>query len=562
MRLFFQKLKKEGQMSYISSKPIVVVLLAISAVINILYLTGSFFMLEIYDRVLPSKSIPTLVGLVVIAGVLYFGQALLDLVRSRICVRLGDHVDARLAQRIYGITVRLPLLGKPNGDSSAPIRDLDKVRSFLASGGPLAFFDLLFMPIYLLICFLFHVWIGVACLVGMALLVSLARLAEFRTKKPVQQAFKLAAPRNALVEAGRRNAEALAAMGMDSAVGSRWEKFNQDWLLTNRQANDATKGIAAVTRAIRAAIQSAMLGIGAVLVINGDATAGVIIAASILTARALAPIEMAIGSWKGYNEAQQSWARISRLLELVPEQKQPLRLPEPTSSLSVEAVSGAVPGSEKPVVQDISFALEAGQALAIIGPSASGKSSLARFLVGVWRPQRGKVRLDNAALEQLPPGAHVGYLPQDVGLFAGSIAENISRFGPDADSAQIVQAAKAAGVHEMILRSPNGYETDIGEGGCNLSAGQRQRIGLARALYREPFLVVLDEPNSNLDSEGENTLTQAILGVRNRGGIAVVITHRPSTLAAVTHVLGLQNGRVVGFKARQPEEVSKVANVQ
>jgi PrtD family type I secretion system ABC transporter len=544
------------------SKPVTVVLLAISAVLNVLYLTGSFFMLEIYDRVLPSKSIPTLVGIAIIAGILFLGQGLLDLVRSRICVRLGDYVDAKLAQRIYGIVVRLPLLVKTNGDSNEPIRDLDQVRSFLASGGPLAFFDLLFMPIYLAICFLFHVWIGVACLGGMALLIALAWLTEVRTKKPVRQSFQLAAPRNALIVAGHRNAEALSAMGMDSAIGSRWEKLNQAWLLNNRHANDASKGIAAITRAIRAAIQSAMLGIGAVLVINGDATAGVIIAASILTARALAPIEMAIGSWKGYNQARQSWARITRLLELVPEQKQSLSLPEPTSSLSVETVSGSVPGSEKLVVQDVSFALQAGQAIAIIGPSASGKSSLARFLVGVWRPLRGKVRLDNAALDQLPAGAHVGYLPQDVGLFAGTIAENISRFSPDSDSVQIVQAAKAAGVHDMILRLPNGYETDIGEGGCNLSAGQRQRIGLARALYGEPFLVVLDEPNSNLDSEGEKTLTQAILDVRSRGGIAVVVTHRPSTLAAVTHVLVLQNGRVAGLKTRQPEEVTEVANVR
>jgi ATP-binding cassette, subfamily C, bacterial PrsD len=554
MRLPFKK--KEKPMSYVA-KPVAVTLLAISAALNILYLTGSFFMLEIYDRVLPSKSIPTLVGIAVIAGVLYLGQGLLDLVRSRICVRLGDYVDAKLARRVYNIVVRLPLLAKSN--NSEPIRDLDKVRGFLASGGPMAFFDLLFMPFYLLICFLFHVWIGVACLIGMALLVALAWLTELRTKKPVRESFQSAVPRNALIEAGRRNAEALSAMGMDAAIGSRWEKLNQHWLLNNRRANDASKGIASITRAIRAALQSAMLGIGAVLVINGDATAGIIIAASILTARALAPIEMAIGSWKGYNEARQSWARLNKLLDLVPEQKQPLSLPAPTSSLSVEAVSGAVPGGEKLVVQDVSFSLQAGQAMAVIGPSASGKSSLARVLTGVWRPLRGKVRLDNAALEQLPAGAHVGYLPQDVGLFAGTIAENISCFNPNPE--QIIRAAKAAGVHEMILRLPNGYETDIGEAGCNLSAGQRQRIGLARALYGEPFLVVLDEPNSNLDAEGEKTLTQAILGVRSRGGIAVVVTHRPATLEAVTHVLILQHGRIAGFKTRQPEEVKEKANV-
>jgi ATP-binding cassette subfamily C protein len=468
-----------------------------SGVLNILYLTSSFFMLEVYDRVIPSKSIPTLIGLGIIVAVLYTGQAVLDLIRNRICNRLGDSLDAKLGRRVYNAIIQLPLKLRGNGDSQQPIRDLDQVRSFLSSGGPLAFLDLPFMPLYLAICFLFHVWIGVACLVGMAILISLAYLAEVKTKAPTKAAFALATPRNALVESGRRNAEVLQAMGMASIVTDRWTMANQAYLLANRQANDAAKGIGAITKAIRAAIQSAMLAVGAVLVIKGDATGGIIIASSILTARALAPVEMSIASWKGFTQARQSWDRLTRLLSFIPPEPTAMALPAPTKILTVEAASVAAPGGETLVVADASFHLQAGQGLCIIGPSASGKSSLARMLVGVWRPARGKVRLDGASLEQWPQaqlGKHIGYLPQDVELFAGSVAENIARFEVDSEPGTIIKASEAAGVHQMILRLPNGYETQIGEGGQALSAGQRQRIGLARALYGEPSSWFLTSP--------------------------------------------------------------------
>ena len=518
-------------------------LVMMSAMLNIIYLTGSFFMLEIYDRVIPSKSLPTLIGLGIIAAVLYMGQGVLDLIRSRICNRLGDSLDAKLGKRVYDAIIRLPLKLRGNGDSQQPIRDLDQVRSFLSSGGPLA------------ICFLFHVWIGVACLIGMAVLIALAYLAEVKTKAPAKTALALATPRSALVESGRRNAEVLQAMGMAPIVTDRWAKANQAYLLANRQANDASRGIGAITKAIRAAIQSVVLGVGAYLVIKGEATGGIIIASSILTARALAPVEMSIGSWKGFTQARQSWDRLTRLLSFIPPEPRAMALPAPIKMLTVEAASVAAPGGETLIVADASFYLQAGQGLAIIGPSASGKSSLARMLVGVWRPARGKVRLDGASLEQWPQaqlGKHIGYLPQDVELFAGSVAENIARFEVDSEPGTIIKASEAAGVHQMILRLPNGYQTQIGEGGQALSAGQRQRIGLARALYGEPFLVVLDEPNANLDAEGDEALTKAVLGVRTRGGIIVVVAHRPSALAAASHVLIMQNGRVTGFKARQP----------
>jgi ATP-binding cassette subfamily C protein len=419
----------------------------------------------------------------------------------------------------------------------------------------LAFLDLPFMPLYLVICFLFHVWIGVACLFGMAVLIALAYLAEIKTKVPTRTAFALATPRNALVETGRHNAEVLQAMGMGRAAIERWAIANQTYLLATRQANDAAKGIGAISKAIRAAIQSAMLAVGAYLVIKGEATGGVIIASSILTARALAPVELSIASWKGLTQARQSWGRLGQLLSFMPPEPGAMALPAPTRRLTAEAASVAAPGGETLVVADVSFGLEAGQGLCIIGPSASGKSSLARMLVGVWRPTRGKIRLDGASLDQWPAadlGKHVGYLPQDVQLLAGSVAENIGRFGVDAKAEAIIKAAQAAGVHEMILRLPDGYETQIGWGGQALSAGQRQRIGLARALYGEPFLVVLDEPDAHLDSAGDEALVKALLSVRSRGGIAVVIAHRANALATASHVLVLQNGRLTNFKVRQP----------
>ena len=387
-----------------------------SAMLNIIYLTGSFFMLEIYDRVIPSKSLPTLIGLGIIAAVLYMGQGILDLIRSRICNRLGDSLDAKLGKIVYDAIIRLPLKRRGNGDSQQPIRDLDQVRSFLSSGGPLAFLDLPFMPLYLAICFLFHVWIGVACLIAMALLVALAYLAEVKTKAPTKTAFALATPRNALVESGRRNAEVLQAMGMARVATDRWALANQAYLLANRQANDAAKGIGAITKASRAAIQSAMLAVGAYLVIKGEATGGIIIASSILTARALAPVELSISNWKGLTQARQSWDRLTRLLSLIPPEPRAMALPAPTKRLMVEAASVAAPGGEALVVVDASFYLQAGQGLCIIGPSASGKSSLARMLVGVWQPSRGKIRLDGASLEQWPQaqlGKHIGYLPQE-----------------------------------------------------------------------------------------------------------------------------------------------------
>jgi PrtD family type I secretion system ABC transporter len=516
-----------------------------TASLNVLYLTGSFFMLLIYDRVLPSHSVPTLVGLAIIAGVLYAFQAFLDVIRGRGLVRIGAWFDEALSYRIYDVLTRLPLKARL-GNGLQPLNDLDQLRGFLSSVGPTAIFDLPWMPLYLAICFAFHVWIGIASVAGALLLVTIALLTEVFTRRPVNTAATYAAKRMALAEVSRRNAEVLQAMGMAKDVGAEWLEANAKYMRAQHSASDVVGGLGAISRVSRLIVQSGMLGLGAYLVINQQATLGVIIAAAILTSRALAPVEQAITHWRGFVAARQGWRRLHDLLDKLPAEGEPMALPAPVASLSVENVVAVPPGSNKIVVHDVRFAMKRGDALGIIGPSASGKSSLARMLVNVWNPVKGEIRLDAATLDQWSTaclGKHIGYLPQDVELFGGTVAQNICRFEADPDPNAIIAAATASGVHDLVLHLPEGYQTQVGEDGEALSAGQRQRVGLARALYGEPFLVVLDEPNSNLDAEGEAALTRAILGVRARGGIAIVIAHRPSALAAVDQVLVMAHGR-------------------
>lgn len=532
-----------------------------SGMLNVLYLTGSFFMLEIYDRVIPSRSIPTLIGLAAIAVLLYAFQGVLDILRGRILVRIGGSLDEALADRVYGLVARLPLQTRSIGDGLQPLRDLDQIRSFMSGAGTGALFDLPWMPLYLAICFLFHPYIGLTVTAGGLLLMALTLTTEFRTRQPVKTASACAAQRNGLAEASRRNAEVLHAMGMAPRLAAAWREANTKYMDANRRAADVAGGLSAVSKVLRMVLQSAVLGLGAYLVIQQEATGGIIIASSILTSRALAPVEQAIANWKGFVAARQSWQRLNELLGALPAEPAPLELPKPAQSLVVDGISVTPAGGGVPVVHDVSFGLKAGNGLGVIGPSASGKSSLVRGLVGAWTLVRGKIRLDGAALEQWTPerlGRHVGYLPQDVELFAGTVAQNIARFESEPDPQTIIAAAKAAGVHELILCLPEGYETEIGEGGAALSAGQRQRIGLARALYGEPFLVVLDEPNSNLDAEGEQALNRAIVGVRQRGGIVVVVAHHPSALAGVDHVLVMANGRAQTFGPRD-EVLAKIS---
>jgi ATP-binding cassette subfamily C protein len=525
-----------------------------SCMINLLYLTGSLFMLEVYDRVLPSRSVPTLVGLILLAGFLYAAQGVLDLIRGRILGRIGTSLDETLNARVFDIVVRLPLTVGSRNEGLQPLRDLDNVRSFLGGMGPGAFFDLPWLPFYLAICFAFHVLIGVTALVGAVILVTLTIMTEFLSRAPARQALGLAARRNDLAAASRRNAEVLVAMGMSGRLTRRWAEANQNYLDGNQRASDVSGGLGAAAKVMRMMLQSAVLAVGAYLVIHQEATAGIIIAGSILSARALAPVDLAIAHWKSFIAARQSWHRLTGLLDSMPARATPTLLQAPSSRLSIEGVGIVPPGDQRLIVQDVTFALTAGNGLGIIGPSGSGKSSLVRALVGVWQPVRGKVRIDGAALDQWSSdvlGRYIGYLPQDVELFSGSVAQNICRFDPEATSDGIITAAKEAGVHEMIIKMREGYDTQVGEQGTALSAGQAQRVALARALYGNPFLIVLDEPNSNLDTEGDEALTRAIRGARERGAIVVVVAHRPIGIEAVDQLLVLKDGRVQAFGPKE-----------
>lgn len=526
---------------------------AFSMMINLLMLTGSMFMLQVYDRVLPSRSIATLVGLSLIVLVLFAFQGLLEIIRGRLLGRVGAALDEALAERTYDAMVRSTLGRTALSEGGQPLRDLEQIRSFLSGAGPGAMFDLPWMPLYVLVCYAFHPWLGIAALCGAGLLLMLTLLAETLGRKPAHFAMAHAARRNSISESSRRNAEVLISMGMLGPLTRLWSVTNEKLLRAQERATDITGTLSAVTRMMRMVLQSGVLALGAYLVIIGQASPGVIIASSILVARALAPVELATANWKNFIIARQSWRRLETLLKEMPTRREPHPLPAPASVITVTNLAVAPPGADVFALRGVNFALHAGSGLGIIGRSGSGKSSLARALVGVWPAHLGTVRIDGAAIEQWSPqslGRHIGYMPQDVELFAGTVAQNIARFQEDADPAATIAAARSAGVHDLITQLPDGYETQIGDSGAKLSGGQRQRIALARALYGEPFLVVLDEPSSSLDAEGEEALTQALLAIRHRQGVAVVVAHRPSALAGLDQVLVLAEGSQRAFGPR------------
>jgi ATP-binding cassette, subfamily C, bacterial PrsD len=535
-----------------------------SGMSNILMLTGSLFMLEVYDRVLPSRSVPTLVALLILTAGLYAAQGFIDAIRSRILVRIGDSLDEAMSMRVYDAMVRLPLKIGAKGDGSQPMRDLDSVRGFLSGAGPSAFFDLPWLPIYLGVCFLFHTYIGLTALAGAVILVILTIVTEVQTRPPTRSATQFAMARNALLDASRRNAEAITAMGMVGRIARRWGDLNRNYVASTGRASDVVGGLGAASKVLRLLLQSSILAVGAWLVIHQESTPGIIIAGSILGARALAPVDLAIANWRGFVGARQSWHRLSQLLGHLPPRTEPMPLQPPAKTLVVQNAAVCPPGEQKIVSQDLNFTLASGKALGVIGPTASGKSSLARMLVGVWTPARGTVRLDGATFDQWSQealGRHIGYLPQDVELFPGNVAQNIARFEDPPHPEAVLAAAQAAGVHELIVNLPDGYETKVGDHGSALSAGQAQRIALARALYRDPFLVVLDEPNSNLDAEGDEALTRAILGLRARGAIVIVVAHRPSAIAGVDYILVMAKGRQQQFGPKE-EVLNRVTQPQ
>ena len=522
-----------------------------SAVINVLMLTSPLFMLQVYDRVLTSRSMPTLVALFLLVALLLVIMGALDSLRSSVLIRIGFALDRALRPHVFDAVIHGQLARRTHGDGQQPVRDLDIVRNFLSGPGPVALFDLPWLPLYIIICFLLHPLFGVLAIVGAFILVILTYWGYRAAQAPTLEATILASRRNAWIEGGRRNAESLRALGMFSAIRSRWDNDHVEALSAQMTASESGARISAFTKSFRILLQSALLAAGAYLVIRQVATPGVMIAASIIAGRALAPIEQAIAQWRPFLQYRESRARLGTLPTGL--QVPRTALPRPEQGIALSHVAIAPPGANMPVLAGVNFRLNAGQAMAVIGPSGAGKSTLARGLINVWPIVRGDMRLDGAELQQWHPeefGAMCGYLPQTVELFDGTVADNIARFSPKRDDAMIVAAADMAGATPMILKLPNGFDTLIGDTTVTLSAGQRQRIGLARALYNDPFLVVLDEPNSNLDADGEAALSRAIRTVRNRKGIVVVMAHRPSALAEVDQVLVIQNGMQTAFGPR------------
>lgn len=531
----------------------------LSGIINILALTGAFYMLQIYDRALTSGSVPTLIWLSVIAVGLYLFQGMFDILRSQMLVRFGSNVDRQIAPLVHRVVIDMPRFGYSSAEASERGRDVDTVRSFLSGAGPVALFDLPWIPVYLVFVWMLHPVLGMMTLGGALFLACLTIAAELLSRRHAKEMTRAAIQRNNVSDNHVRNGDILHSMGMTDRAIDRFESANRRHLDTQTATSDIAGTFAGISKVLRMMLQSATLGLGAYLTIQGEMSAGAIIASSIVTGRALAPVDQAIAQWKGVISARRSWSRIKDTLAVLDRPPTQFDLPAPSEDLVVEGMTTVAPTTGTVLLSDVSFRLSAGQALALIGPSGGGKTTLARSLLGIWPLLRGSVRLDGADLKQWPTSfftENVGYLPQEVALLDGTVADNIARFDPDADSKMIFRAARAAGIHDLIVRLPNGYQTQIGPSGQSLSAGQRQRVALARALYGDPFLVVLDEPNSNLDAEGEEALMKAIVKVRERGGIVVIVAHRPSVLQAVDMVGVVQGGKLVSFGPK--EEIIKV----
>lgn len=530
-----------------------------SLILNVLMLSGPLYMLQIYDRVLTSRSMPTLLALSFLVVVLYSLSGFLELVRSRILARISLAFDEAISGRVFDASTRLGLIkGRP---AASPLRDFDSMRQFLASPGPGTLFDLPWAPIYLTILFMFHWVLGAVALAGAIALFCIALGTEWATQAGVAQSTIAARRSSELAEAGQKNAEVLAAMGMLASYRDRWLDANRQSLLINNGSSDLISGLTATSKTLRMLLQSVILAIGAALAIYGDISMGAIIAGSILMGRALAPVEQAIGQWRGFVRARQAYHSLSELLHALPPQADRIELPMPRGQIDVRGVRLAPPGTQRIAVNNVSFSVGPGQVLAIAGPSASGKSTLTRALVGVWPIGGGEIRLDGARLDQFDQqklGRHIGYVPQDVELFAGSVRDNISRFLPDADDTDVIAAAKLARAHGLILDLPQGYDTELGSFGSHLSAGQKQRIALARALFGHPVLLVFDEPNSNLDSDGDAALIEAIGELKQQNRTVIIVTHRASAIARADLLMVMEAGQVRAFGPR--DEVLRKLN--
>jgi PrtD family type I secretion system ABC transporter len=522
-----------------------------SFAINILMLASPIYMLQVYDRVITTGHYETLLFLTLICGTALLVLGALDVLRSSVMTRIGRWLNARLSPELLEAGLRSKLLGDNAG--AQPLRDLAQVQSFISSQGLGVLFDAPWVPLFVCLIWIMHPLLGGVALGAALILFVMSLLNEFTTRAPMAKASlaQIAASQHA--EATIRNAEVVRAMGMQGALVERWTALNETSLAASQLAAERGGTIVGFTKFLRFFVQMAILGVGAMLVLKGELSSGGMVAASILLGRALAPVEQAMGAWRTFTSARLAYARLKKRLESLPRLPERTRLPAPKGALSVEGVTYVVPGSDRPVLRQVIFALEAGEAVAVIGPSAAGKSTLCRLLVGIAPANAGQIRLDGADLQHWDPlelGPHIGYLPQDVELFAGTVRENIARMGKP-DDERVVEAAMLAHAHDLILRLPQGYETQIGDAGAKLSAGQRQRIGLARALYGQPKLVVLDEPNANLDQAGESALAAAVAELKQRGTTLVIVGHRPSTLLNVDKILVLKDGRVDAFGPRE-----------
>ena len=524
-----------------------------SAFVNILMLTGPIYMLQVYDRVLGSSSEPTLVALTALIVFLFIAMGLLDHARSRVAARIGARFMDRLDRRVFSAATRLSAVAPNDPTAQAAQRDLESIQRLLVSPVLMSIFDMPWTPVFLVAIFMFHPLLGWLAIIGGLILVVVTIFNQITTKRPQAEANGATAAAEKMSEQIRSESELIHSLGMRGAAFARWSKAREAQTAAVMAASDLTGAYGATTKTFRLFLQSAMLGLGAWLVLRGELTPGAMIAGSILLGRALAPIEQAVGQWSAVQRAQEGWGRLAALLSRVPTEQEMTPLPRPRAILEAQNISVVPPGEQQAVLKGVSFRLDQGQAMGVIGPSGAGKSTLARAICGVWRPAAGKIRLDGAALDQFDPdvlGSYIGYLPQRISLFDGTIAENIARLAPEPNAAAVVRAAQKAAAHDMILQFPQGYDTKVSAIGGRLSGGQLQRIGLARAMYGDPVLLVLDEPNSNLDNDGSMALNTAIRTMKAEGKAVIIMAHRPAAIQECDVLLVLENGVRTAFGPR------------
>ncbi|MDY8108847.1 type I secretion system permease/ATPase [Fulvimarina sp. 2208YS6-2-32] len=543
------KLKNTNIRSYLATcKTNFIFVIVFSFFINLLLFVSPLYMLQVYDRVLASRNETTLVMVTILAVALLIVWAALEAIRSRILVRSGAKFDRFIGKDVFSTSFRGHLRA-PNGQFSQPIRDLDTLREFLTGGAIITFCDAPWMPFFLAVCYLIHPWIGVIATVGAVGIFALALANELMTRRYLKEASTASIGANQYVSTSLRNVEVVHALGMMNAIGGRWNTMHDNVIGLQAKASDRAGMLISTSKFLRMVLQIAILGVGAYLVLEAEITPGAMIASSILMGRALQPVEGAVAQWKGFVAARSAYSRLQDMFNSVPAQEDRMALPTPVGQISIEQLIVAPPGSRIATLKSVNMQIQPGEVVGVIGPSGSGKSTFARALTGVWAPMAGHVRIDGADIDNWDPeklGPHMGYLPQDVELFSGTIAENIGRFS-QIDAEAVVAAAKTAGVHDMILQMSDGYNTPIGEAGRSLSGGQRQRIGLARALYGNPKIIVLDEPNSSLDSQGEAALANAIRAAKANGCTVVVISHRTALLNTVDKLAVFTNGTLTMY---------------